>query len=1062
MNELSSKYPSFYLDLSSYLSKYGGESAPVVSQQTTIAEDSASEIDEDILLSENMQQKLNAESVFRALNASDVQALKNIMDQHSVPEVANIEEPSSGLSPLLYTLRQRPLQFPQVETIIQVLVSSGADLTVADPKTGKSALHFILEDSALLQETLIKDDAPGSRSRSLDRQKTRKESNTESFQLNESVLQLFKFLVSRGCDLTAQDNQGNYAIHYACKAGLLNVLCFLVIDCHVHLSVQNTAGQTPLDVCIDQDLKEYVFALVESRVSGKHSESDLFNHATQTSIEPLQRMQDLLFKTFQEASTALSAELSRELLNERLGAHVASVTFDSNSVVKISPQLLTESETKRDQLQSELSTLQDVSQLSLAKKDEEIMKLQQQLHDLAMLQDSTASLLKETQSENADKANQIEVLSAQHDLIKNSLARSSSLNVELSSKAEESEVQNRSKVLSLQARIQDLESLIHRKDEVLRQLSDTHRVLSKEASPIVDLVSVSASPRTPGDSAKAAQIDLHLDILRANLETITEDLKASTAALEKKREARVLENADIATLDVEERSTRHKSMRLRKEIASLETQISRKTQERDALFKPLESSSVDQSPARGFMHLEDLLGQLQLNTVELTPPFTPNGSPLKMDESPSRVGYRMSTVFNKEDVDVDPVLLNRLLDAAKRKIERLKSTVESLREESSLLKSQLNEKDIHIQESYGLLQSANKRAAEAENKASRQTSDQDKKLMQFERVLEQRRHELTHYQKIAVDFSGQTSTGNDETEALSGVIGALRRLILDLDPAILSQLPSHLLNSSMDGVLQVSDLPSDASLDTQHRFSAHLVNILSTSVSRIREFLDHIGRALSQMKGENKKFVKEIMKLKKAAVVQSLVTGVRDSVIEPYGPRSRLFNDIDYKRRSPRRVPAFPASSFTTTPQRPLRSRESTVSNMSTISETDSTRLNSSTMPTEAAGLLESLKKLKAEILAAEAQPDASSVEKKKNIDELKSQYRGSVKQLMSALKQQENSGPPAVTNGLKSMDGSPVRRASAEQLSPSVSKSQALKDRLRKMSSDLNEIRGTLSPTQS
>ena len=841
--------------------------------------------------------------------------------------------------------------------------------------------------------------------------------------MGKALLNLVKRFIERGCPSDGVDNLGNRPLHYACKFGDLDIVRCLILEFNVNVMSTNKNGKSPLDCCSSEELRAFVSALMPCEPIqnlGADLKSDMIICNVDTnakSVASLQRVQECLLKAFEDASSVLSEELLRETQSERDANENRVLSLGAKVTPNVSLDVLNASERKRDHLEKEMQKQYQENQRELEIRDAQIESLENEMEALKNLQEKAAIELADTLQSLEETKSNLEEAHSQCDLVKSSLVKMTNLSQSLSARFHEDDRNRTQQLAALQGRISDLELLIHRKDEVLRQFSDTQRVLGR---------------REPAGSAKIAQLDLHLDILKANADAVAEDIKAMTSLLEKDA------SEEPSEKDKSQTRLEHEVARLRKEQISLQQQISAKIQERDSVMRASqEQSSPDHSP-RGFMHLDDLLGQLQVNTVEVTPPYTPSDSPVKGkedQESPSRA-YRMSTVFNKEDVDVDPLLLNQLLDAAKRRIQRLKSTCENLREESHALKAQLEEKDLHIQETYGLLQSANRRVAEAESKFSRVGSDQDKAIRKFEKLSLERMVELKHLHEAVIQLTGASQSSTDDFVTVQGILGQLRGLLLELDPSVLSGVPAHLLDSSVDDFLQTIELPHDTKLDV-HRYNSHLVSSLASALGRVKEYLEHIGTSFGYMKGENKKFVKEIMRLKKAAVVQSLVSGVRDSVVEPFGAKSRISRfdmDGDFRRPSPRRQVHVPSVSpvsplvLPTTPQRPVRiERESTVSNISGVSDTSTSRMSITSMPGEAAELLDSLKRLKLEI--ARVQSQEFTPENKTQIDELKQEYRGFVKRLMSTLKQETASQSPQ-----KKVD------------SPASTKGQELKERLKKV----------------
>lgn len=88
---------------------------------------------------EDLNQTLasNQHKLLLAIKYSDVQ---------SVSEYAggvNFIDEASGLSPLQYATRIRPLVSPSSKKIVKLLVEAGADVNACNIRSGKTPLHYI-------------------------------------------------------------------------------------------------------------------------------------------------------------------------------------------------------------------------------------------------------------------------------------------------------------------------------------------------------------------------------------------------------------------------------------------------------------------------------------------------------------------------------------------------------------------------------------------------------------------------------------------------------------------------------------------------------------------------------------------------------------------------------------------------------------------------------------------------------------------------------------------------------------------------------------------------------
>ena len=94
-------------------------------------------------------------ALFSAIKENDYEKIRNLLSTVGSETVNQVDE-SSGLSAIQYTLRLRPLTFPQTESILKILLSFGANVNQQNTKSGKTALHYLLRvDSILTNRSLM-------------------------------------------------------------------------------------------------------------------------------------------------------------------------------------------------------------------------------------------------------------------------------------------------------------------------------------------------------------------------------------------------------------------------------------------------------------------------------------------------------------------------------------------------------------------------------------------------------------------------------------------------------------------------------------------------------------------------------------------------------------------------------------------------------------------------------------------------------------------------------------------------------------------------------------------
>ena len=158
MEEFSAKFPNFYLDLCSYLAKYGDSPSSSSRQETgaplTPTDSESPKRAFKTLTMESfysdfsdIRPAFDPSLLFQCVRSQDPAHLQFLLDQqHSVTLAANsTEDPPNGLSLLLAALKHRPLDFEKIEKLVHILVAAGADMKALDPVSQKTCLHFLLE-----------------------------------------------------------------------------------------------------------------------------------------------------------------------------------------------------------------------------------------------------------------------------------------------------------------------------------------------------------------------------------------------------------------------------------------------------------------------------------------------------------------------------------------------------------------------------------------------------------------------------------------------------------------------------------------------------------------------------------------------------------------------------------------------------------------------------------------------------------------------------------------------------------------------------------------------------
>ena len=722
------------------------------------------------------------------------------------------------------------------------------------------------------------------------------------------------------------------------------------------------------------------------------SAQNMQNQFSSSSLEPLNRVQNFLLDALEQASSVLLKESEREAFEETVEQKKMDDRFENTLNLTVPVDTLNRSEATRDLLQKELQETLDYHQELMSKKDIELAQLESTIEELKSAQEKLMLNLKQSDDTIAVKSNEIKNVDMINQNLKTTLLKSNVTSEELSQKISDIETSNAANINILSTRIRDLEILLLRKDQVLKQFSETDRLLNR---PLIANVNMNGVQVQSSDMSQN-QKSLHLDILKANADTVIDDLKAAKAKL--------------ALLEQDSESNQEEISFLRAEVQRLEFELNELQS-----HVSMEKKDEDVQSERHDLHLEDLLGQMQ---VGLTSPSRTS----ETSNETSNQSIRMSTIFNQEDIEIEPALLNRLLDAAKRRIKRLKSTCETLKEENGVLRGQLDEKEIHINETYCLLQTANKRAAEAESKITKAGSNSGKIAKKLETIDQQRKYDMDRLRSIVSELTSIPIQVSMDSHLVShGLLPALKQIVSELSHSHFTN-SSYYFDTDLDSLISVAEVPNDVKLDIS-RYNTHLMDTLSLTISKMSDYISQIGKSVINMKSESQIYVKEIMKMKKEAVVRNLVTGVRDSVLmDSTFTKSNILEDTPSKTRSTKGNDGIPI--------RPSRSKRD--SQESHYSLATSARLSG--VSDRASSILDTLKRLKVEISRMQSQENPSA-ESLKKLADLKHEYRDYVQKLMISLKQDSSV-----------QDVKDIRFEEQMTNPKTLSKGQELKDRLRQV----------------
>ena len=126
-------------------------------------------------------------------------------------------------------------KFGQLGIITRLLVSSSLDLNVAETKTGRTALHYAVENDHSKVVTLLS--AHGADSNVID-----SKGRTPIFLATKATeTYCFLSLLRQGCDISAKDLEGYTMIHHVAKNG--NIAALLALKEHLGVSVASPCSR---------------------------------------------------------------------------------------------------------------------------------------------------------------------------------------------------------------------------------------------------------------------------------------------------------------------------------------------------------------------------------------------------------------------------------------------------------------------------------------------------------------------------------------------------------------------------------------------------------------------------------------------------------------------------------------------------------------------------------------------------------------------------------------------------------------------------------------------------
>lgn len=366
--------------------------------------------------------------------------------------------------------------------------------------------------------------------------------------------------------------------------------------------------------------------------------------------------------------------------------------------------------------------------------------------------------------------------------------------------------------------------------------------------------------------------DLQLSVLKSSQRSISETLASTHQHI-----SRI--SVQIEGLSPNE--DKESLLALESRQSKLEVDSQTLQREHDKVVSQIEQLSDEKEfkkqPDDGFVFLEDLLSHLE--------PAEHSRTALQAGTSRFSLMIRDSPV----STEIDSATMGKLLQASKSRIQHLKTTIVSLRTSNETLRSELEEANIHLTESYALIRAANTRCTDSECKNLELLNEQTELLSQIESlnaelksVEHDRVSELELLYETAKSLVGDASEANEQISLL----GAIDAAISKVDPVFRSKLnsqvesvidaPSTDFNASSLSRQNSQILSSPAIHESVLSFADALLQGFKKSIADVRQ----IESLITIMSEENKKYVKEIVRMRNANLLRSFLDEIKESDVQ--------------------------------------------------------------------------------------------------------------------------------------------------------------------------------------
>ncbi|KAJ1551724.1 Serine/threonine-protein kinase plk1, partial [Nowakowskiella sp. JEL0078] len=202
---------------------------------------------------------VNHHTILSAIKSRDLNVFQTLVQTWSAAQL-NSADFVSGINPLQYTCRVRPLTDPESETMLRTLLSQGANPNIRNPRSGKTPLHYLARDPINPIDTPTIVPKPFKSIK-----ETTYEKSSHKPDLYAIEMKMMRILLQAGADPNSPDYDGNRPLHFAARLGNFEMVKLLVLEAGADVTVTNKRSKKPAEFCIDPVIRDYLMEIYRSK-----------------------------------------------------------------------------------------------------------------------------------------------------------------------------------------------------------------------------------------------------------------------------------------------------------------------------------------------------------------------------------------------------------------------------------------------------------------------------------------------------------------------------------------------------------------------------------------------------------------------------------------------------------------------------------------------------------------------------------------------------------------------------------------------------------------------------